>query len=56
MACGTDAIFPYTEAIILSFMLVHRCLRDEERCKEKYGETWDEYCRAVPWRMVPGVF
>ena len=56
LACGTDSVFPHTEVIILVFMLAHRCLRDEERCKEKYGSVWDEYCRVVRWRMIPGIF
>jgi 7-dehydrocholesterol reductase len=54
--CGTDHVFPYTEALLVTCMVIHRCLRDEARCKEKYGETWDEYCRIVRWRMIPGIF
>ncbi|KAK7409141.1 hypothetical protein QQX98_008691 [Neonectria punicea] len=56
MTCGTDHLFPYTEFIILAFTVIHRCFRDEARCRQKYGETWDEYCQIVKWRMIPGVF
>ncbi|PNY28179.1 Uncharacterized protein TCAP_01897, partial [Tolypocladium capitatum] len=44
-ACGTDSLFPYVEAILVTATIIHRCFRDEARCKEKYGETWDEYCK-----------
>lgn len=37
-------------------VVVHRCLRDEARCGQKYGKAWDEYCRLVKWRMIPGIF
>lgn len=56
LLCGTGHIFPYTEAILAIGMIIHRCLRDEARCKEKYGKTWDEYCRLVKWRIIPGIY
>lgn len=56
LACGTDSLFPHTEGLIVMAMVAHRCIRDEERCRAKYGKTWDEYCQLVPWRMIPGVF
>ena len=34
-------------------MIVHRALRDIERCKIKYGEAWEEYERRVPYIFVP---
>ena len=55
-ACGNGGIFPYTEGIILIGLHIHRCYRDEEKCAAKYGADWYEYCRRVPWRMIPGVF
>ncbi|EMD93181.1 hypothetical protein COCC4DRAFT_151050 [Bipolaris maydis ATCC 48331] len=55
-ACGTDSFFPYAEAVVMTLMCIHRCHRDEARCQEKYGKAWDEYCREVPWRMVPGLY
>ncbi|CRK23186.1 hypothetical protein BN1723_002944 [Verticillium longisporum] len=55
-ACGAGHFFPYTEALLVTATVVHRCFRDEARCKEKYGDTWDEYCKIVKWRMIPGIF
>lgn len=40
----------------MSILLVHRARRDERRCRAKYGDKWDEYCRAVPYTMIPGIF
>ncbi|GAA86558.1 7-dehydrocholesterol reductase [Aspergillus luchuensis IFO 4308] len=54
--CGNGGGFAYTEAVLVTGMIVHRCFRDEEKCADKYGSGWDEYCRRVPWRIVPGVF
>ena len=29
---------------------------DDRRCAEKYGALWQEYCRKVPYRIIPGVY
>lgn len=56
MTCGSGHLFPYTEAILVAAMCIHRCFRDEAKCKAKYGKAWDEYCLRVKWRLIPGVF
>jgi 7-dehydrocholesterol reductase len=56
LTCGFDHLLPYFYAIYLPALLVHRALRDERRCRDKYGAAWDAYCAAVPWRIVPGVW
>ncbi|KAH7146843.1 ergosterol biosynthesis ERG4/ERG24 family-domain-containing protein [Dactylonectria estremocensis] len=53
---GTSDIMVWFYAIFMLILLVHRCLRDEERCRMKYGRTWEEYCKRVPWRLVPGIW
>ena len=38
-------------------LFVPRQIDDDRICAEKYGpEVWAEYVRAVPWRIVPGVW
>lgn len=37
-------------------LLVHRIYRDEEKCKVKYGKYWDEYCKKVRYRLIPGIY
>ncbi|KAF2206635.1 hypothetical protein CERZMDRAFT_115644 [Cercospora zeae-maydis SCOH1-5] len=56
LICGTSHIFPYAVAVIMTGMVIHRCFRDEKRCRAKYGSAWGDYCQAVRWRIVPFVF
>jgi 7-dehydrocholesterol reductase len=42
--------------VFLSILLFDRALRDDARCRRKYGASWELYCRRVPWRIVPGVY
>ena len=54
--CGFGNLLPWTYAIFMTVLLVHRCRRDEARCSRKYGQGWQEYCGKVPWAIVPGVY
>lgn len=47
---------PYFYVVYLTILLVHRSVRDEERCAIKYGEYWNEYKRNVPFKIIPGIF
>lgn len=53
---GTTVLMVWFYAIFMLILLVHRCLRDEERCRAKYGQAWEDYCERVPWRLVPGIW
>lgn len=53
---GTQSILGYVYVIFLTVLLVDRAYRDEIRCKEKYGAAYDEYCRLVPYKMLPHVY
>ena len=53
LACGTGHFYPYFYFFFLSALLIHRCLRDEARCRMKYGAAWLTYCRQVPSRLLP---
>jgi len=50
------ATVPFLYFFWIVGLLVHRTLRDEAKCSAKYGEGWDKYCKAVPYRLIPGVF
>ncbi|SZF00567.1 unnamed protein product [Blumeria hordei] len=54
--CGLGNILPWTYAIFMTILLVHRCWRDEERCSQKYGKGWTEYCKRVRWVICPGIY
>jgi 7-dehydrocholesterol reductase len=47
---------PYLYVIFLTILLVDRSLRDDTRCSLKYGKYWKQYCKLVPYRIIPGVF
>ncbi|OMP89253.1 7-dehydrocholesterol reductase [Diplodia seriata] len=53
---GTGRVVVWFYAGFMAVLLVHRCVRDERRGREKYGAAWEEYCGRVPWRLVPGVW
>ncbi|RKP08385.1 7-dehydrosterol-delta 7-reductase [Thamnocephalis sphaerospora] len=56
MTCGFQHLLPWFYVIYMSILLVHRTLRDDDRCRAKYGVYWDEYQKAVPWRLIPYVY
>ena len=50
------AIGPWLYPLYYVGLLVPRERDDHRRCADKYGEVWDEYCRRVRWRIIPGVY
>jgi 7-dehydrocholesterol reductase len=53
---GTSALLPYLYVIFLFILLLDRAGRDDRRCHAKYGASWDEYRRLVPWKVFPRVY
>ncbi|KAJ0095567.1 hypothetical protein Patl1_15305 [Pistacia atlantica] len=53
LPCGISSPVPYFYPIYLLILLIWRERRDEVRCAENYREIWAEYCRLVPWRILP---
>jgi 7-dehydrocholesterol reductase len=48
-------VTPYFYVIFLTILLIDRAYRDDERCAQKYGNGWLEYCRLVPYKIIPFV-
>lgn len=46
---------PYFYVCFLSVLLLDRAFRDDERCAKKYGEYWQDYCKLVPYKIIPMV-
>lgn len=44
---------PYFYVCFLTVLLLDRTFRDDKRCAEKYGESWDKYCEIVPYKIIP---
>lgn len=47
---------PWFYVVYLSILLFDRSGRDDKRCSAKYGESWKEYCKRVPYRIIPGIY
>ena len=47
---------PYFYVAFLTILLFHRAKRDDIKCRLKYGEYWDEYCKKVPYKVIPGIY
>ena len=56
LPAGLVNILPYSYFIFLFILLVHRTFRDDVKCGAKYTTYWKEYCKRVPYKMIPGIF
>ncbi len=56
MIVGFNHFLPFFYVTFFVIMIAHRAIRDIARCRKKYGEDWDEYCKQVPWIFVPFIF
>lgn len=56
LTCGFSHFLPYFYIWYMTLLLVHRTYRDDVRCRQKYGKYWEEYCRRVPYKILPYVF
>jgi delta14-sterol reductase len=50
------AIGPWLYPLYYVALLFPRERADDRRCAEKYGPLWEEYCKRVPYRIIPGVY
>lgn len=53
---GWGMIITYFYMLYFAVLLVHREMRDEEKCKKKYGADWDRYTSMVRSRIIPGIY
>lgn len=56
LMCGVSSPVPYFYPTYLFILLLWRERRDEAKCSTKYKEIWQEYCKAVPWRIFPYIY
>jgi delta14-sterol reductase len=53
---GWGMLYTYFYSAWFGFLLVHREMRDDKACQEKYGEDWDKYKQTVKYKIIPGVY
>lgn len=51
-----NTFYPWIYLLTLWLIVIQHIIRDEWKCKEKYGVYWDEYSKRVPYRLIPYVF
>jgi protein-S-isoprenylcysteine O-methyltransferase Ste14 len=34
-------------------MIMHRALRDNAKCHDRYGKAWETYTKKVPYIFIP---
>jgi len=42
--------------IFLTILLVHRAMRDQNKCLDKYGRYYQQYMAMVPYKIIPGLY
>ena len=50
------ALAPWLYPLYYLLLLVPRQIDDDRRCAARYGALWEEYCRRVPFRIVPYIY
>ncbi|KAL6048518.1 Transmembrane 7 superfamily member 2 [Balamuthia mandrillaris] len=56
LPCRFSTVLPWIYPIYLTLLLVHREVRDNRRCRQKYQKDWEKYEQRVPYRIVPYVY
>ncbi|KAI9305365.1 ergosterol biosynthesis ERG4/ERG24 [Cunninghamella echinulata] len=56
LPCGFGSVVPYFYPIYFAILLLHRERRDDHKCRTKYGEDWERYCKTVKYRIIPGIY
>lgn len=56
LPAGFNHALPYVYLVFLAVLLIDRAGRDDQRCREKYGRFWDEYCVRVRWKILPHIY
>ncbi|KAM9440081.1 delta(14)-sterol reductase TM7SF2 [Clarias gariepinus] len=56
MFCGFSSVLPYVPGLHCLKMLLERATDIERLCEEKHGAAWREYCRRVPYKILPSIY
>lgn len=50
------ALPPLLIAVWTIVILIHRTSRANQRNLLRYGSSWVQYCKKVPYKLIPGVY
>jgi 7-dehydrocholesterol reductase len=53
---AVNGLLPLFYPCMLTCLLLHRAIRDEEKCSKKYGKDYEKYKALVPYKMVPYIY
>lgn len=53
---GFQTPLTYFYVIYFGTLLLHRQVRDEDKCRQKYGKYWVEYEKRVPYKIIPYLY
>lgn len=56
LCAGFASPWPYVLPGTLIVLLTQRAGRDDRKCRQKYGELWEQYCRKARFRILPFVY
>jgi 7-dehydrocholesterol reductase len=51
-----NGVLTLVYAAFLTYLLIDRANRDSKKCHLKYGKYYEEYCRLVPYKIIPGIY
>lgn len=54
--CGFSHWVPFVAPVCSGLSLIHRVRRDNERCRLRYGSSWDRYTQKVKYYLVPRIY
>ncbi|KAG0675866.1 erg24, C-14 sterol reductase [Kluyveromyces marxianus] len=56
LCTGFQTPLTYYYFFYFTALLLHRQTRDEDKCRKKYGKSWEEYEKKVPYKIIPYVY
>ncbi|XP_076314302.1 delta(14)-sterol reductase TM7SF2-like [Tachypleus tridentatus] len=56
LPCGFGHFIPFIPALLAVMVLVTRAVREEGKCKQRYGPAWNRYTSQVRYRFIPYIF
>lgn len=56
LCTGFQTPLTYYYSLYFAILLMHRQIRDEHKCRKKYGKSWEEYKACVPYKIIPYIY